>query len=177
MMKLMNKNQNIQPLSSRIIRYILVENLIYWLTGTIVWIPWYFAEWAGILAMITFVPFTIIIATLYCLHKVSMVMWKREIWHIIGTFVVTCAIIDLFFWILWRGHKILEWYLPITRVGIGNFIGYMEIIIISLITLIIALKISRLQKDGIGAKLKEIHLLVLGIIFFIINVYCAITYW
>ena len=177
MMKLMNKNQNIQPLSSRIIRYILVENLIYWLTGTIVWIPWYFAEWAGILAMITFVPFTIIIATLYCLHKVSMVMWKREIWHIIGTFVVTCAIIDLFFWILWRGHKILEWYLPISRVGIGNFIGYTEIIFVAFITLIFALKLSRLQKEGRCAKLNEIHLLILGVTLFIINVYCAIIYW
>jgi hypothetical protein len=173
----MDNNNNIQSLSSRIIRYTLVENLIYWLTGSIVWIPWYFDDWAGIIAMITFVPFTIIIATLYCLHKVPLTIWTREIWLIIATFVVTCGIIDLFFWVLWRGHKILEWYLPITRVGVGNFIGYMEIIIIALITLIFALKISRLQKDGIGAKLNEIHLLILGVILFIINVYFAIIYW
>ena len=108
---------NIQrhSLGRRIIRYILVENFIYWLTGSIVWFPWVFAKWLGIVAMLTFVPLTIAIATLYCLHKVSMENWKKEIWLIIGTFVVTCAIIDLFFWILWRGHEILEWYLPTTQ--------------------------------------------------------------
>ncbi len=173
----MNINIQLHSLGRRIIRYILVENFIYWLTGSIVWIPWYFARWMGIVAMLTFVPLTIVIATLYCLHKVPMENWKKEIWLIIGTFVVTCAIIDLFFWILWRGHKILEWYLPTTQIGIGNVIGYLEMIISVIITLIIMQRIPRLQKTQLGSKINELHIAILGVIFFIINVYCAITYW
>jgi len=173
----MNSNIQLHSLGRRIIRYILVENFIYWLTGSIVWIPWVFDKWMGIVAMLTFVPFTIVIATLYCLHKVPMENWKKEIWLIIGTFVVTCAVIDLFFWILWRGHKILEWYLPTTQIGIGNVIGYLEMIISVIITLIIMQRIPRLQKTQLGSKINELHIAILGVIFFIINVYCAITYW
>ena len=173
----MNSNIQLDSLGRRFIRYLLVENLIYWLTGSIVWIPWVYAEWLGILAMITFVPFTIIIATLYCLHKVPIKFWKKEIWLIIGTFILTCAVIDLFFWVLWRGHKILEWYLPTTQVGIGNVIGYLEIVIAAIITLIIMQKMPRLQKAQLGLKINEIHIAVLGVIFFLISVYCAITYW
>ena len=173
----MYSNIQLHSFGRRIIRYILVENFIYWLTGSIVWIPWVFAEWMGILAMLTFVPLTIVMATLYCLHKVPMENWKKEIWLIIVTFISTCAIIDLFFWVLWRGHKILEWYLPTTQVGIGNVIGYLEMVIAAIITLIIMQKMPRLQKAQLGLKINEIHIAVLGVIFFLISVYCAITYW
>jgi len=127
--------------------------------------------------MLTFVPLTIVIATLYCLHKLSMENWKKEIWLIIGTFIVTCAVIDLFFWILWRGHEILEWYLPTTQTGIGNFIGYLEIIIFAFITLIIIQRIPRLQKAQLSSKINDLHIAILAVIFFIINIYCAIAYW
>ncbi len=173
----MNQNIKLQSIGRRILRYILVENLIYCLTGSIAWIPWVFSRWLGIIIMLVLVPLTMVIATLYCLHKIPIRSWKKEIWLIIITFVATCVVIDIFFWILWRGHKILEWFLPTTETGIGNFIGYLEMIIFVLITLMIALRIPRLQKTGWGSKLNEIHILIVGVILFFINLYCAITYW
>jgi hypothetical protein len=173
----MNPNVSLQSIGRRVLRYILVENLIYWLTGSIAWIPWVYSRWLGIVTMLVFVPFTMVIATLYCLHKIPVESWKKEIWLIIITFVATCAIIDIFFWILWRGHKILEWFLPTTETGIGNVIGYFEMIIFIFITLMIALRFPRLQKTGWGSKLNEIHIFILGVILFFINLYCAITYW
>jgi len=172
-----NSNIQLDSIGKRVIRYVLVENLIYWLTGSIVWIPWVYAKWLGILAMITLVPFTIVIATLYCLHKVPIKIWKKEIWLMIVTFILTCAVIDLFFWIIWRGHKILEWYLPTTQTGIGNAIGYLEMVISAIVILILMLKVPRLQKANLGAKITDLHIAILAAIFFLINIYCAVVYW
>lgn len=149
----------------------------YWVISSVVWIPWVFAEWLGILVMLVFAPLITAIATLYCLNKVSIDVWKKEIWLIICIFLLTCAVIDYFFWVTWRGHKILEWYLPISRVGIGNFIGYIEMVIASLLTLIIALPLPRLQRISFFSRTDERVIAIFGILFFLFAIYCTLTYW
>jgi len=161
----------------RILLYVLVEFLVYWFLSSFVWIPWVFAEWMGMLVMLVFAPLLTAIATLYCLNKVSIDVWKKEIWLIICSFVVTCAVNDYFFWVTWRGHKILEWYLPISRVGVGNFIGYVEMVIASLLTLVIALRFSRLQRISFFSRFDERIIAILGVLFFLFTLYCALNYW
>jgi len=172
-----NRDVQIPSMGRRILLYVLVENLAYWFLSSFVWIPWYFAEWMGILAMLFFAPLITAFATLYCLNKVSIDVWKKEIWLIIGSFIVTSVIIDLFFWVTWRGHRILEWYLPISRVGVGNFIGYVEMVIASLLTLVIALRSSRLQRISVVNRFDEKIIAILGVLFFLFILYCAFTYW
>jgi len=161
----------------RILLYALVEFLVYWVISSFVWIPWVFAEWLGMLVMLVFAPSLTVIATLYCLSRVSIDAWKKEIWRIVGSFVVTCAVIDYFFWVTWRGHKILEWYLPISRVGVGNFIGYVEMVIASLLTLVAALHSSRLQRISFSRRFDERIIGILGVLFVLITLYCALNYW
>ena len=173
----MSEDKQILPLRKRILLYALVENLAYWFIGSFVWIPWYFSEPIGIVTMLVSVPVITALATIYCLKRTPTTMWKKEIWLLIATFIITCAIIDLLFWVTWRGNPILEWYLPISRVGIGNFIGYLEMIISSVIALVIALRFTRLQKSSFFNRLDERSLAVLGALFFALNLYFAITYW
>ena len=167
----------IPSIERRIFLYVLVEFLAYWFLSSFVWIPWVFSEWMGMLAMLVFAPLITAFATLYCLNKVSINVWKKEIWLIICAFLATSAIIDYFFWVTWRGHKILEWYLPISRVGIGNFIGYVEMVIASLLTLVIALRSSRLQRISLFNRLDEKIVAIFGVLFFLFTLYCAFTYW
>jgi len=54
------------PLRERVFLYALVENLAYWLTSAVVWVPWYFSDAAGMVVMIVFVPLTMGVAALYC---------------------------------------------------------------------------------------------------------------
>jgi hypothetical protein len=142
----MNRDVQLPSIRRRILLYILVEFLAYWVISSFVWIPWVFSVSMGILVMLVFVPLITAFATLYCLNKVPMNFWKREIWLIICVFLATCAVIDYFFWITWRGHQIIEWYLPISRIGVGNFIGYLEMVIASLLSLAIALRSLKLQR-------------------------------
>ena len=46
------------PLRERVFLYALVENLAYWLTSAVVWVPWYFSDTAGMVVMVVFVPLT-----------------------------------------------------------------------------------------------------------------------
>jgi len=98
------------------------------------------------IGMLIFTPLFIFLGTLYSLSIVPQNVWRREIFVIILTFVGTCVFIDLVFWVMWRGHNFLEWFLPITRVGTGNFIGYVEMIVISCISMELALRSSRVMK-------------------------------
>jgi len=167
----------IPSMGQRVVFYSLMENLMYWFTGSIVWIPWYFSDVFGIAAMIVVVPPTMAAAALFALKQVPVETWKKEIWLIIAVFVATTIVIDFFFWILWRGHAVLDWYLPITQTGTGNFIGYIEIVVISLIIYVVAVKSSRLQnlQNKYLSNLKSIA--VLATVFFVLNVFFAIRYW
>jgi len=161
----------------RILHYASVENLVYWLTGALVWIPWYFSETLGMLGMIVFTPVFIFLGTLYSLNKVPQRDWRREIWVIISTFVVTCVIIDLFFWVIWRGHNALEWYLPTTKVGVGNFIGYLEMIVVGYISMGLAFRspsVRSLQKK-LSFSLKRV--IVSGVGLFLFSLISAILFW
>ena len=161
----------------RIFHYASVENLVYWLTGALVWIPWYFSEMLGMLGMLVFTPLFIFLSTLYSLNKVPQRDWRKEIWVIISTFVVTCVIIDLFFWVMWRGHKILEWYLPITKVGVGNFIGYLEMFVVGYISMELAFRSPRVRrlKKRLSFSLKLI--IVSGVTLFLFSLISAILFW
>ena len=161
----------------RILHYALVENLVYWSTGALVWIPWYFSETLGMVGMLVFTPVIIFLGTLHSLNKVPQIKWRKEVWVIIPTFVVTCVIIDLIFWVIWRGHNILEWYLPITRVGIGNFIGYLEMIVVGYISMELAFRSPRVRsiKKGLSFSLKFI--IVSGVILFLFSLISAILFW
>ena len=173
----MDVNTPKQSLSRRIFRYVAAENLAYWLTGTIVWLPWYFSDTAGMLAMHIIVPVTVFFATLYCLKQISHERWRKEIWIINLSFVFTCVIIDLFFWVIWRDYNALEWYLPITKVGIGNFIGYFEMIIVCYATYILVSKSSRVMNLQKKLKFGDRFVLITGIILFILSLISALMFW
>ena len=72
---------------------------------------------------------------------------------IAGTFIVTCAVIDLFFWVIWRGHEIISWYLPVTELGVANFIGYLELLVIPWVVGFLASKVSWIRDTGLGSRL------------------------
>ncbi len=63
---------SLPPIRERLFLYVLVENLAYWLTSAVVWIPWYFSDAAGMVTMIVFVPLTMGAAALYCLDGVPL---------------------------------------------------------------------------------------------------------
>ena len=173
----MDTNNPNQPLSRRIFRYIATENMAYWLTGAIVWVPWYFSDSAGMLAMHIMVPITIFFATLYGLKRVPLERWRKEIWVIMPTFILTCIIIDFFFWVIWRDYNAKEWYLPITKVGIGNFIGYIEMIITCYLTYILASKSRRVINLQKKLKFGDRFVLITGIILLLISILSATFFW
>lgn len=161
----------------RIFYYAAVENLIYWLTGALVWIPWYFSQMLGMIGMLVFTPIIIFFGTLYSLNKVPQSNWRKEILVIILTFVVTCVIIDLFFWVLWRGHNVLEWFFPITRVGTGNFIGYLEMIVVGYISMELVFRSLRVQSIKKRLSFSLRFIIISGIILFLFSLISAILFW
>ena len=168
---------SLPPMRERVFLYVLVENLAYWLTSAVVWIPWYFSDAAGMVAMIVFVPLTMGVAALYCLDGVPVGARGKEAWVIAGTFIVTCAVIDLFFWVIWRGHDLIGWYLPVTELGVANFIGYLELLLIPWVVGFLASKVSWIRDAGLGSKLGWKGVAVLGAVFFLFSVYCAVYIW
>ena len=173
----MDTNNPNQPLSRRIFRYIATENMAYWLTGAIVWVPWYFSDSAGMLAMHIIVPITIFFATLYGLKHIPKEKWRKEIWIINLSLVFTCIIIDFFFWVIWRDYNAKEWYLPITKVGIGNFIGYLEMIIMCHITYLLTSKSERVKRIQKKLKFGDPFVIITGIILFILSFISALMFW
>ena len=173
----MDVNTPNQSLSRRILRYVAAENLAYWLTGTIVWVPFYFSKDLGMAAMLIVVPITIFFITLYSLKRIPQARWRKEIIVINITFVFTCALIDLLFWVIWRDYNALEWYLPTTKLGAVNFIGYLEMIIMCHVTYLLASKSKRFK--GIQKKLKfgDPFVIITGIILFILSFISALMFW
>ena len=58
-------NEASTSLYNRIQYYAAVEFLVYWLTGALVWIPFYFSETLGIIGMLVFTPLFILLARAY----------------------------------------------------------------------------------------------------------------
>lgn len=164
-------------LPRRILHYAFVENLAYWLTAAVVGIPWYFSDAAGMMAMLIAVPVTIFFATLYSLRKVPEINWRSEIWIITATFVVTCAIIDLFFWVIWRGQDPLDWYLPTTPLGTVNFVGYLEMIVICYATFLLVSKPSRVRRIQERLGFGEGFVLIAGVVLFSFTLISALLFW
>ena len=161
----------------RIQYYAAVEFLVYWLTGALVWIPFYFSETLGIIGMLVFTPLFILLGTLNSLNQTPQRSWRKEIWVIIGSFVVTCVIIDLLFWMGWRGKDIYEWFLPITPVGIGNFVGYLEMFIVGYISMVLASRFSIIKRIQAKLVLGYRSIVVLGVILFLFSLVSAILFW
>jgi hypothetical protein len=166
-----------QPLHRRIIHYAVLENLVYWLTAAVVGIPWYFSKTAGMATMLIFVPITIFFATLYTLRKVPQINWRSEIWIIAATFVVTCALIDLFFWVIWRGYEVLEWYLPTNLLGTVNVIGYLEMIVMCYATFLLASKPGRVRRMQERLGFGERYIVIAGVVLFSFTLISAILFW
>ncbi len=57
------------------------------------------------------------------------------------------------------------------------YLFFLIIRLIVLINLIFAFSLLPITKKGIGIKLNEFHLMNLGLILLIINLYCAKNYW
>ena len=176
-MSVMPKRHPSPPLFSRILLYASVENLVYWLTEALVWIPWYFSDNLGMLAMIAITPIFMFIATLYSLNEVPRSDWGSEIRVIVVAFVVTCAVIDLFFWIIWRGHGALEWYLPITVLGTVNFIGYLEIIVVSYVALRLAGSSGWVQGIHWRLSFSLRSIIISGVVLFLFSLVSALLFW
>ena len=165
------------PLRERVFLYALVENLAYWLTSAVVWVPWYFSDTAGMVVMVVFVPLTMGVAALYCLDGVPVGARGREAWVVAGVFIVTCAVIDLFFWVIWRGHDPVGWYLPVTELGVANFIGYMELLVIPRVVGFLASRVSWIGGAGLGSRLGWRGVAASGVALFLFSVYCAVYIW
>ena len=161
----------------RIQYYATVEFLVYWLTGALVWIPRYFSEKLGIIGMLVFTPLFILLGTLYCLNQTPQQLWKKEIWVIIGSFVVTCVIVDLLFWVGWRGHDIFEWFLPITSVGIGNVIGYLEMFIVGYLSMVLASRFSIIKRIQAKLDFSYRSIIISGVLLFLFSLISAILFW
>ena len=174
---LMNADASSQKLIHRILRYAAVENLVYWLTGALAWVPWYYSDTLGILAMLVLVPITIFFGTLYSFNKIPQSQWKSEIWVIIATFVITCGLIDLFYWVIWRGNNILEWYLPTTLLGTANFAGYIEMIIACLAALFLALRIKWVHRIQARLSFGIWVVVISGVILFLFSLVSALVFW
>ena len=170
-------NEASTSLNNRIQYYAAVEFLVYWLTGALVWIPWYFSETLGIIGMLVFTPIFILLGTLNSLNQTHQRSWKKEIWVIIGSFVVTCVIIDLFFWVGWRGKDIFEWFLPITSVGIGNFVGYLEMLIVGYLSMFLASRYSIIKRIQVKLVFSYRSIVVSGVILFLFSLVSAILFW
>ena len=162
---------------NRIQYYVAVEFLVYWLTGALVWIPFYFSETLGIIGMLVFTPLFILLGTLNSLNQTPQRLWRKEIWVIIGSFVVTCVIIDLLFWMGWRGKDIYEWFLPITSVGIGNFVGYLEMFIVGYLSMVLASRFSLIKRIQAKLVFSYRSIVVSGVILFLFSLISAILFW
>jgi len=161
----------------RILGYAAVENLAYWLTAAIVGIPWYFSDTAGMTAMLVVVPITIFFATLYALRKVPENNRRSEIWVIAATFIVTCAIIDLLFWVIWRGYDAFEWYLPTNLLGTVNVIGYLEMVVICYVAFSLLSKSDRVRRMQERLRFGERFVVIVGILLFSFTLVSAILFW
>ncbi len=161
----------------RILHYAAVENLAYWLTAAVVGIPWYFSKTAGMATMLVFVPITIFFATLYALRKVPEINWGSEIWIIAATFVVTCALIDLFFWVIWRGKDALEWYLPTNLLGTVNFIGYLSMIVMCYATFLLVSKPGNVRRMQERLRFGEGFVVIAGVVLFSFSLISASLFW
>ena len=161
----------------RIQYYTAVEFLVYWLTGALVWIPWFFSETLGIIGMLVFTPLFIFLGTLYSLNQTPQRFWRKEIWVIIGSFVVTCVIIDLLFWVGWRGKDIFEWFLPISSVGVGNVIGYLEMFIVGYLSMVLASRFSIIKRIQAKLVFGYRSIIVSGVILFLFSLISAILFW
>jgi len=173
----MSAESSIPVLYRRILRYAAVEFLAYWVTGAIVWIPWYFSDAAGMTAMLIVAPTTIFFATLYCLKRVPEISWSKEIWIINATFVVTCAFIDLFFWIIWRGYEFLDWYLPTNLLGTVNFVGYLEMIVMCYIAFRLVSKPGRVRRIQERIRFGDRFIVITGLILFAFSMTSALMFW
>lgn len=161
----------------RLLRYAAVENLAYWLTGAIAWVPWFFSDAAGMAAMVVVVPITVFIATLYCLKRVPEAEWKKEIWIIGTAFAATCGLIDLFFWVLWRGNNALEWYLPTTILGAINFFGYLEIVAACFAAYRLVSRPERVRRLQQRIRFGDRFVVITGVVLFLFSLTSAVMFW
>ena len=127
--------------------------------------------------MLVFTPLFILLGTLYSLNQTPQRSWRKEIWVIIGSFVVTCVIIDLFFWVGWRGKDIFEWFLPITSVGIGNFVGYLEMLIVGYLSMVLASRYSIIKRIQAKLVFSYRSIVVSGVLLFLFSLVSAILFW
>lgn len=159
-----------------ILSYIMTQNLTYWLTSVITWIPWVFAPSLGMMTMLIMVPITIVPATLMLLRKTPPSKWRNEAVKISYTYVIMYIVIDLLFWVIWRGHDPLKWFLPSNSLGTANFIGYIEVAVTPIITERLAEKSEKLR-ESFKINLTRTKVALVGTGLFGITLISAILFW
>jgi|GEM_PF-5344692 len=119
--------------------------------------------------MLILAPLVMVLAAFFCLKHVPDIKWKREAWLTALIFFVVIALCDFFFWIIWRGEPIGEFY----KIYFGT---YSEVLIVPLVWFITK-RSPRLQRMNFTTKYDEVIVPLISVLLFVLTIYLAINYW
>lgn len=126
--------------------------------------------------MLIVIPLTMVPATLILLRRSVPIHWRRESFKISAAFVITSVVIDTLFWIIWRQHDPIKWFLSSNPLGTANAIGYLELAIIPIMTERVAEKYEKttnIFKTNLGTR----KLAIIGFSLFATVLASAIILW
>jgi predicted Na+-dependent transporter len=145
-----------------------VSNSAYWFANAVLWIPWKFNQWLGIILMILLVPFLWGISSLYCFRKTSFDNIKSAKFVVAIVFLIIAVVSDFFFFAIWRNIP-EQLYHPTT------FAAYALIIIMPIIVGTIINKRKTKKYTEINNK-NLLIIWALGIMFLILTLY-SVQFW
>lgn len=167
----MIKNQHPHSLRTRVLFILLVGLAPYWLMNATVWIPWvYLSRTIGIIIMVSFVPILWGFSAFYCYRYTPFDKWRNERWLISILFLLSSAISDVFFFLIWRHLPLSELYHPTTLAS------YVLFVIIPLIVEPIASILYRKEKFKLRSTYNWAGLIAFSLIFIIVTLYC-VRFW
>lgn len=155
----------------RIIFILLVGLAPYWFMNATIWIPWvYLSRTIGIILMMIFVPIIWGYGAYYCYIHISFKDWKYNRWLIAILFLLSSAISDIFFFLIWRHLTLSELYHPST------IASYVLFVIIPFIVEPISSILYKKEKLKLRSKYNWTGLALFLLIFIIITLYC-VRFW
>jgi len=140
----------------------------YWFANAVLWIPWKFNRWVGVILMILLVPFLWGLSSLYCFRKTQFEKIGKTKYIVAIVFLIIAVVSDFFFFAIWRNIPD-QLYHPTT------FAAYALIIIMPIIIGIILKRNNTKKYSEINNK-NLIIIWVMGIIFLIITLY-SVQFW